>query len=60
MLLDHNGRIVAVHLAANTNAWAPSMMMAIIRARFTPARLNGIAIPCLIIMGANTDLDAAQ
>lgn len=60
MLLDHNGRIVAVHLASDTSAWAPSMMMAMIRARFTPARLNGVPIPCLIIMGEKPEPDAAQ
>ncbi len=60
MLVDHTGRIVAVHLAADTSAWAPSMMMSIIRARFTPARLNGVAIPCLIIMGENAGLEASQ
>jgi tetratricopeptide (TPR) repeat protein len=60
MLLDHDGRIVAVHVSANAGQWVPAMMMTIIRARFQPARLNGVAIPCLIIVGAGTELEAAQ
>ena len=60
MLLDHDGRVVAVHVTPNAGQWVPAMMMTIIRARFQPARLNGVAIPCLIIVGAGTELDAAQ
>ena len=47
MLLDHDGHIVAVHVSPNAGQWVPAMMMTIIRARFQPARLNGVAIPCL-------------
>lgn len=60
MLLDHDGHIVAVHVSPNAGQWVPAMMMTIIRARFQPARLNGVAIPCLIIVGAGTELEAAQ
>lgn len=60
MLLDHDGHIVAVHISANAGQWVPAMMMTIIRARFQPARLNGVAIPCLIIVGAGMELEAAQ
>ena len=60
MLLDHEGRIVAVHVSANADQFVPAMMMTIIRARFLPARLNGVAIPCLIIVGSGTELEAAQ
>jgi len=60
MLLDHDGHIVAVHVSANAGQWVPAMMMTIIRARFLPARLNGVAIPCLIIIGAGTEAEAAQ
>lgn len=60
MLLDHNGRIVAVHVTSDAAEWAPSMMMTIIRARFQPARLNGVEIPCLIILGSDSQLEADQ
>ncbi len=60
MLLDHDGHIVAVHVSPDAGQWVPAMMMTIIRARFHPARLNGVAIPCLIIVGADTELEAAQ
>jgi len=60
MLLDHEGRIVAVHLAPNAEQYMPAMMMALIRARFRPARLNGVNIPCLIIIGAGTEIETAQ
>ena len=38
--------------------WAPTMVMTIIRTRFHPARLNGVKIPCLIIVGADTALES--
>jgi tetratricopeptide (TPR) repeat protein len=60
MLVDHTGRIVAVHLASDTAEWAPAVMMTIIRAKFHPARLNGVPIPCLIILGADSELESAQ
>ena len=40
LLVDHRGRIVAVHMTANAGEWASSMMMTMVRARFQPARLN--------------------
>ena len=58
MLIDHDGHIVAVHMSPNAGQWVPAMMMTIIRARFQPARLNGVAIPCLIIVGGGTELEA--
>jgi hypothetical protein len=60
MLLNHDGRVVAVHMTPNSGQWVPAMMMSIIRARFQPARLNGVPIPCLIIIGAGSELEAAQ
>ena len=60
MLLDHHGRVIAVHVKPNSGQWVPAMMMSIIRARFQPARLNGAPIPCLIIISADTELEMAQ
>jgi tetratricopeptide (TPR) repeat protein len=52
LLLDHRGRVVAAHLTPEAQSWAPAAMMSLIRARFRPARLNGVAVPCLAILGA--------
>jgi len=60
MLLDHEGHIVAVHLTPNAGSWAPTMMMTLIRAHFRPARLNGVPIPCLVIIGADNILELGQ
>ena len=60
MLLDHKGHIVAVHLTPNAGEWAPTMMMTLIRAQFRPAKLNGVPIPCLVIMGAGNVLESVQ
>jgi len=59
LLLSHKGRIVAVHMTPNAGQWAPAMMMSVIRARFRPARLNGVAIPCLIIVGVDNMIESA-
>jgi len=58
VLIDHRGRIVAVHVTPDASEWAPAMVMTIIRAQFHPARLNGVKIPCLIIVGADTGLES--
>ena len=60
MLLDHEGRIVAVHVTPNASQYVPAMMMTLIRARFHPAKLNGVNIPCLIIIGENSEIEMAQ
>lgn len=60
MLLNHDGRVVAVHMTPTAEQWVPAMMMTIIRARFQPARLNGVNIPCLIIIGADHEIELAQ
>ena len=58
VLIDHRGRIIAVHVTPDAGEWAPTMVMTIIRTRFHPARLNGVKIPCLIIVGADTALES--
>ncbi len=60
MLIDHKGHIVAVHLTPNAGEWAPTMMMTLIRAQFRPAKLNGVPVPCLVIMGAGNVLESVQ
>jgi tetratricopeptide (TPR) repeat protein len=52
LLLDHRGRLVAAHLTTEAQSWAPAALMSLIRARFRPARLNGVAVPCLAIFRA--------
>ena len=59
-LLDHNGRVVAIHMSPNASAWAHTMMMTIVRARFQPARLNDVPIPCLLIVGDDNSGEPAR
>ena len=60
ILLDHNGRVVAAHLTPDAGSWAPARVMSLIRARFRPARLSGVPIPCLVIAGADNVLETVH
>ena len=60
ILLDHNGRVVAAHVTPEAGSWAPARVMSLIRARFRPARLSGVPIPCLVIMGADNVLETVH
>ena len=55
VLVDHEGRVVAAHVAEDSNHWAASVMMSMIRGSFRPAKLNDVPIPCLIILGPGRD-----
>jgi hypothetical protein len=35
-------------------------MMSVINARFTPAKLNGVSIPSLVILGADSRFQTIQ
>jgi tetratricopeptide (TPR) repeat protein len=59
LLLDHRGRLVAAHLTNEAQSWAPAALMSLIRARFRPARLNGVAVPCLFVFRAE-DLEGPR
>jgi hypothetical protein len=52
VLIDHKGRIAAAHMTPNSGNWAPAMMMSVIRALFSPAKLNGIPVPSITILRA--------
>ncbi len=60
ILLDHNGRVVAAYLTPDAGSWAPARVMSLIRDRFRPARLSGVRIPCLVIMGADNVLETVH
>lgn len=60
LLVDHHGRIVAAHVTPEAGSWARAMVMSVIRARFRPAKLNGVAIPCLVILGADNVTDTVK
>jgi tetratricopeptide (TPR) repeat protein len=60
LLLDHKGKVLAAHLSPDAESWALATMMSIVRARFRPAKLNGVPVPCLVILGAEDVVDADQ
>jgi tetratricopeptide (TPR) repeat protein len=57
ILLDSTGKVVAAQLTPGAESWAPAAVMALVRARFRPATLNGVPIPCLVIVGAEDVLE---
>jgi tetratricopeptide (TPR) repeat protein len=58
LLLDHKGKVLAAHLTPDAETWALVNLMSIVRARFRPAKLNGVPIPCLLILGAQDVIEA--
>ncbi len=52
ILLDPTGKVVAAHMTPEAESWATTAVMSFVRARFHPATLNGVPIPCLVIVGA--------
>ena len=51
LLIDHEGKVLAAHLTPDAESPATTTLMALVRAKFTPARLNGVRVPCLVIFG---------
>jgi tetratricopeptide (TPR) repeat protein len=60
MLVDHKGKLLAVHVSRDAGNWASPLMMSMIRARFRAAKLNGVAIPCLVIFGADNVIETVK
>ena len=50
VLIDHEGKVVAAQLSTSTGP-IPLMVMAIVRANFAPAEVNGIPVPFVLSMG---------
>lgn len=57
ILLDPAGKVVAAQITPGAESWAPASVMSLVRARFRPAKLNGVPIPCLVIVGAEDELE---
>jgi tetratricopeptide (TPR) repeat protein len=51
LLIDHNGRVVAAQVSPGSSGDMPSMLMAMVRATFKPAALNGVPVPSLLMLG---------
>jgi len=52
VIIDHKGNLVAAHMTSNSENWAPSMIMSVIRASFKAGQLNGVPVPCVLILGS--------
>lgn len=52
VLIDHEGRVIAAHLASLSRGSTPMMMLSLVKATYEPASLNGIPIPALVSVGA--------
>jgi tetratricopeptide (TPR) repeat protein len=51
IVIDHNGRVVAAQVSPRSTESAQAMMLAMIRATFKPASLNGVSVPSILLMG---------
>ena len=51
LVIDHNGKVVAAQLSPRSGDTLQAMMLAMIRATFKPASLNGVSVPSILLMG---------
>ncbi len=51
VLIDHEGSVVAARISSESTGSAPQMIVALVKARYRPASLNGVPVPALIAMG---------
>ena len=50
LLIDHEGNVVAAQLSGSGQGPMPLMLMAIVRADFEPAAVNGVPVPAVLSM----------
>ena len=51
VLIDHRGRVKSAHFNPESSGRIHQMMMSLVRGRFTPATLNGVAVPSIMALG---------
>ncbi len=52
VLIDHQGKVIAAQIGAQSSGTVPLMMLSLVRATFEPASLNGIPIPAIVSLGS--------
>ncbi len=52
VLIDHRGQVRAAHFAPNSSNRAHLAMMSLLRGRYRPAKLNGVAVPSIFASGS--------
>ncbi len=51
VLIDHRGQVKAARFAPDSSDRAHLTMMSLVRGRYRPARLNGVAVPSILASG---------
>ena len=51
VLIDHRGRVKSAHFAPESSGRVHQLMMSLVRGRYTPATLNGVAVPAIMALG---------
>jgi len=51
VLIDHRGRVKSAHFAPESSGRVHQLMMSLVRGRYTPATLNGVAVPSIMALG---------
>ena len=60
LVIDHNGKVVAAQLSPRSGDSLQAMMLAMLRATFKPASLNGVSVPSILLMGGGTGGGSGQ
>ena len=51
LLIDHTGDVKSAHFNPESSSRLHQTMMSLLRGRFSPATLNGIAVPAVMAFG---------
>lgn len=52
VLIDHHGRVKSAHYNPESSSRLHQTMMSLVRGRYAPARLNGVAVPAIMAIGS--------
>ena len=52
VLIDHRGQVKSAHFNPESSSRIHQTMMSLVRGRYTPATLNGVAVPAIMAIGA--------
>ena len=50
LLIDHEGNVIAAQLTGSSQGALPIMLMALVRADFVPAEVNGVPVPAVLAL----------
>jgi tetratricopeptide (TPR) repeat protein len=60
LVIDHNGKVVAARVSPGTTGGMSLMLVSMLHATFKPAKLNGIPVPSVLLLGGGPGGKSSQ